>query len=106
MAPAPRGVPRVDVTFDVDANGILQVRASDQATGKSNAVTITADKAGGKLAKSDIDRLVAEAEAHSQKDKEVLDAIAARNDFESSAYAAKRTADEMDDDAKSSVISE
>ena len=106
IAPAPRGVPRVDVTFDVDANGILQVRASDQATGKSNAVTITADKAGGKLAKSDIDRLVAEAEAHSQKDKEVLDAIAARNDFESSAYAAKRTADEMDDDAKSSVISE
>jgi heat shock protein 1/8 len=62
IPPAPRGVPKIDVTFEIDANGILNVSAVDQTTGKENKITITNDK--GRLSKEDIDRMVREAEAY------------------------------------------
>lgn len=97
IAPAPRGAPRVNVTFDVDANGILSVAASDEASGRRQAITITADKAGGKLSRRDVERMVAEAEAHAADDADALDVAQARNDFESACYAARSTVSNADD---------
>jgi heat shock 70kDa protein 1/2/6/8 len=82
--PAPRGVPQIEVTFDLDANGILNVSASDKATGRSNRITITNDK--GRLSKEDIERMVSEAEKYKKEDEEVAERIKARNDLESFAY--------------------
>jgi heat shock protein 1/8 len=65
IPPAPRGVPQIEVTFDIDANGILNVSASDKTTGKSNRITITNDK--GRLSKEEIDRMVEEAEKYKGK---------------------------------------
>lgn len=65
IPPAPRGVPQIEVTFDIDANGILNVSASDKTTGKSNRITITNDK--GRLSKEDIERMVDEAEKYKGK---------------------------------------
>ena len=65
IRPAPRGVPQVEVTFDIDANGILNVSASDKTTGKSNRIAITNDK--GRLSKEEIDRMVEEAEKYKGK---------------------------------------
>ena len=90
IAPAPRGVPRVNVTFDVDANGILSVHAADEASGRSQSITITADKAG-KLSRRDVERMVADAEAHSADDAEALDKARARNDLEGACYSARST---------------
>ena len=65
IPPAPRGVPQIEVTFDIDANGILNVSASDKTTGKSNRITITNDK--GRLSKEEIERMVSEAEKYKGK---------------------------------------
>ena len=67
IPPAPRGVPQIEVTFDVDANGILNVSAVDKSTGKENKITITNDK--GRLSKDDIERMVNEAEKYKEEDK-------------------------------------
>lgn len=87
IPPAPRGVPQIDVEFDVDANGIMTVRATDKNTGKENKITITNDK--GRLTKNDIERMLAEAEKYKREDEKQKDRIAAKNNLESYAYNAK-----------------
>ena len=89
IPPAPRGVPQVEVTFDVDANGILNVTALDKTTGKSNKITITNDK--GRLSKEDIERMVSEAEKYKKEDEEAAERIAAKNGLESYAYSLRNT---------------
>ncbi|KAF7440438.1 70-kilodalton heat shock protein [Pleurotus ostreatus] len=84
IPPAPRGVPQIEVTFDIDANGILNVSASDKTTGKSNRITITNDK--GRLSKEEIERMVNEAEKYKSEDEEAAARIAAKNGLESYAY--------------------
>ncbi|KAJ7285914.1 heat shock protein HSS1 [Mycena rebaudengoi] len=84
IPPAPRGVPQVEVTFDIDANGILNVSASDKTTGKSNRITITNDK--GRLSKEEIERMVDEAEKYKAEDEAASARIAAKNGLESYSY--------------------
>ena len=81
IPPAPRGVPQVEVTFDIDANGILNVSACDRSTGKKNKITITNDK--GRLSKEDIERMVQEVDKYKSNDDAVRNRIRAQNDFES-----------------------
>ena len=83
IPPAPRGVPQVEVTFDIDANGILHVSAKDLATGKSQAITITSSSG---LAKEEVDQMVKEAQSHADDDKKQRELIEARNQAESMAY--------------------
>merc|ERR1719487_1055041 len=71
IPPAPRGVPQIEVTFDIDANGILNVGAQDKSTGKSNQITITNEK--GRLSQADIDRMVSEAEKFEEGDKDKIE---------------------------------
>jgi molecular chaperone DnaK len=87
IPPAPRGVPQVEVTFDIDANGILHVSAKDRATGKAQAITITASSG---LAKEDVLRMVREAEAHSSEDKKKRELIDLRNRADSLAYSVEK----------------
>ncbi len=89
VPPAPRGVPQIEVTFDIDANGILHVTAEDKSTGKSNDITITNDK--GRLSKEDIDRMVKEAEQFAEEDKANKDRIESRNGLENYLYSLKNT---------------
>ena len=89
IPPAPRGVPQIEVTFEIDANGILQVSASDKGTGKAEKITITADK--GRLSPEDIERMVKEAEEFADEDKKVQGRINARNGLESYLYNLKNT---------------
>jgi len=83
IPPAPRGVPQIEVTFDIDANGILHVTAKDKATGKENKITV---QGGSGLAKDEVDRLVKEAAAHAEEDKKRRDAAETRNAAESTIY--------------------
>ncbi|KAG7790338.1 hypothetical protein KL945_001219 [Ogataea haglerorum] len=92
IPPAPRGVPQIEVTFDIDANGILNVSAVEKGTGKSQKITITNDK--GRLSKEEIDRMVAEAEKFKEEDEREAARIAAKNGLESYAYSLKQTASE------------
>jgi heat shock protein 5 len=89
IPPAPRGVPQIEVTFEIDANGILQVSAADKGTGKSEKITITADK--GRLSQEDIERMVREAEEFAEEDKKVQGRINAKNGLESYCYNLKNT---------------
>jgi len=84
IPPAPRGVPQIEVTFDIDANGILNVSASDKTTGKSNRITITNDK--GRLSKEEIERMVEEAERYKAEDEAAAARITSKNALESYAY--------------------
>jgi len=84
IPPAPRGVPQIEVTFDVDANGILNVSALDKTTGKSNKITITNDK--GRLSKEEIERMVNDAEKYKAEDEAVAQRVQAKNALESYAY--------------------
>jgi heat shock protein 5 len=86
-SPAPRGVPQIEVTFELDANGILKVSAVDKGTGKSETITITNDK--GRLTQEEIDRMVAEAEKYADEDKAVRERIESRNKLENYAYNLK-----------------
>lgn len=88
IAPAPRGVPQIEVTFDIDANGILHVTARDKATGKEQKVTITASSG---LSKDDVDRMVREAEQHAQEDRQRREEIEERNRADNLAYQAEHT---------------
>jgi L1 cell adhesion molecule like protein len=92
IPPAPRGVPQVEVTFDMDANGILNVSALDKTTGKSNKITITNDK--GRLSKEDIERMVNDAEKYKAEDEAATARIQARNGLESYAYNLRNTLQE------------
>ena len=89
IPPAPRGVPKIEVSLDIDANGILNVSAKDQSTGRSNNITITNDK--GRLSKADIDRMVAEAERYKEEDENQRQKISARNSLENYAYSVKQS---------------
>jgi len=94
IPPAPRGVPQVEVAFDMDANGILSVSAKDQATGKQQAITITASSG---LTKDDIQRMVGEAEAHADEDKKRREEIEVKNQADSLVYSTERTLAEHGD---------
>ena len=104
IPPAPRGVPQVEVTFALDANGILKVDAVDKGTGKSNSVTITNDKS--RLSQEEIERMVEEAEKFAEQDAEVKAKIEARNSLESLVHSTKKNLDEeeyaskLDEDIK------
>lgn len=95
IPPAPRGVPQIEVSFDVDANGILNVNAADKSTGKSQKITITNDK--GRLSKEEIERMLSEAEKYAAEDAEVAERVAAKNGVESYAYSLKSTIDQNGD---------
>jgi molecular chaperone DnaK len=88
IAPAPRGVPQIEVTFDIDANGILNVTARDKATGREQKITITATSG---LSKEEVERMVREAELHEQEDRQRREEIETRNRADSLAYQAERT---------------
>lgn len=92
IPPAPRGVPQIEVTFDVDANGIMNVSAVEKGTGKSNKIVITNDK--GRLSKEEIERMVAEAEKFKAEDEAEAARIQAKNGLESYAYSLKNTVNE------------
>ena len=89
IPPMPRGVPQIEVSFDVDANGILNVGASEKSTGKSQKITITNDK--GRLSKEDIDRLVEEAEKNAASDKAAMERVDAKNGLETYLYNTRNT---------------
>jgi molecular chaperone DnaK len=88
IPPAPRGLPQVEVTFDIDANGILHVAARDKATGKEQQITITAST---NLSKQDIDRMVSEAQRHSSEDNRRREVIQARNEADTVIYQAEKS---------------
>ncbi|XP_061386210.1 heat shock 70 kDa protein cognate 4 [Musca vetustissima] len=92
IPPAPRGVPQIEVTFDIDANGILNVTALERSTNKENKITITNDK--GRLSKEDIERMVNEAEKYRNEDEKQKETIAAKNSLESYCFNMKATLDE------------
>merc|ERR1719461_1428562 len=92
IPPAPRGVPQIEVTFDIDANGILNVNAADKSTGKSQKITITNDK--GRLSKEEIEKMVNEAERFKADDEAAKEKVQAKNELESYAYQMKQTLDD------------
>jgi molecular chaperone DnaK len=104
IAPAPRGIPQVEVTFDIDANGIVHVSAKDKGTGKEQSMTITG---GSSLPKEDIERMVREAEEHASEDKKRREEAEARNNAEQLAYSVEKILkdndDKLSDDVKSEV---
>ncbi len=104
IAPAPRGIPQVEVTFDIDANGIVHVSAKDKGTGKEQSMTITG---GSSLSKEDIERMVREGEEHAAEDKARREAAETRNTAEQLAYSTdkliKDNEDKLPDDVKTSV---
>ncbi len=87
IAPAPRGVPKIEVTFDIDANGIVHVSAKDQGTGKEQSMTISG---GSALPKEEIERMVREAEAHAEEDRKRVDEIETRNQAEQVVYSTEK----------------
>ena len=93
IPPAPRGLPQVEVTFDIDANGILNVSAKDKATGKEQRITIQASSG---LSKDEIDKMVREAEVHAAEDNRKKDEVEARNMGDSAAYQAEKTLKDLD----------
>jgi molecular chaperone DnaK len=104
IAPAPRGVPQIEVSFDIDANGIVHVSAKDKGTGKEQSMTITG---GSSLSKDDIDRMVREAEEHASEDKKRREAAEVRNQAETLSYSIekliKENEDKLPEDVKTSV---
>ena len=94
LPPAPRGVPQIEVTFDIDANGIVNVSAKDQGTGKEQKITITASSG---LSKEEVDRMMREAESHADEDKARKESIEARNQADQAVYAAERMMQEAGD---------
>jgi heat shock protein 1/8 len=92
IPPAPRGVPQIDVTFDIDANGILKVSAMDKTSGKSENITITNDK--GRLSQADIERMVRESEEFKAEDDRQKERISAKNSLESYCFNMKATVED------------
>jgi molecular chaperone DnaK len=94
IPPAPRGMPKIEVTFDIDANGILNVTAKDQATGKEQKITITGSSG---LSEDEVQRMVNEAETHADEDKQRREVITTRNEAESLVFQAEKTLEEYGD---------
>merc|ERR1719305_1517201 len=92
IPPAPRGVPQIEVTFDIDANGILNVSAQDKSTGKANQITITNEK--GRLSQAEIDRMVQEAEKYAAEDEANKNKIEAKNGLENYCFTMRNTLQE------------
>ncbi|CAD5219346.1 unnamed protein product [Bursaphelenchus okinawaensis] len=92
IPPAPRGVPQIEVTFDIDANGILNVSAQDKSTGKENKITITNDK--GRLSKEEIERMVQDAEKYKSEDESQRERVSAKNNLESYCFNMKQTVED------------
>ena len=110
IPPAPRGVPQIEVSFELDANGILKVTAGDKGTGKAESITINNDK--GRLSQEEIDRMVAEAEKFAEEDKATAEKIQARNGLENYAFSLKNQVNDeeglggkIDEDDKETVSS-
>ena len=101
IPPAPRGVPQIEVTFDIDSNGIVHVSAKDLGTGKSQNITIQSDSG---MSKDDIDRMVKEAEAHAAEDKAQKESIEIRNNADSMVYKAEKLIKEMGDKAEAGQV--
>ena len=106
IAPAPRGVPQIEVTFDIDANGILHVSAKDKATGKENKITI---KANSGLSDAEIDKMVRDAEEHADEDKQRVELTQARNNADALVHSVEKSlkehGDKLDADEKSKIES-
>merc|ERR1711935_281697 len=109
LPPAPRGVPQIDVTFEIDANGILNVKAEDKGTGKAEKITITNDK--GRLSQDEIDRMVKEAEQFADEDKKTKGRVEAKNSMENYLYSMKNTVedkkkagDKISEDDKKTIL--
>jgi len=109
IPPAPRGVPQIEVSFNLDANGILKVSAGDKGTGKSESITITNDK--GRLSQEEIDRMIAEAQEFAEEDKAASAKITARNGLENYAFSLKNQANDeeglggkIDEDDKETLL--
>ncbi len=94
IPPAPRGIPQIEVTFDIDANGILDVKAKDRATGREQQVRITASSM---LSKDDVDRMVTEAASHAEEDRQRREQVETRNQADTLAYQAERTLRDLGD---------
>ena len=103
IAPAPRGIPQVEVTFDIDANGIVHVSAKDKGTGTEQSMTITG---GSSLSKEDIERMVQEAEAHAEEDKARREAAETRNAAEQAAYSVDKLIKDNEDKLPEEVKTE
>lgn len=101
ITPAPRGIPQITVTFDIDANGILNVSAEDKASGKSEKIVITNDK--GRLSKDDIERMVNDAEKYKEEDDKYRKKVEAINAFEANVFGVKSMIDQLSDDDKKAV---
>ena len=102
IPPAPRGVPRIEVTFDIDANGIVHVSAKDLGTGKEQKITITSS---GAMSQEDIEKMVKEAEAHAAEDKKRKEEIEIRNNGDSLVYQAEKTIKDLGDKADAGLVS-
>jgi molecular chaperone DnaK len=94
IPPAPRGMPQIEVTFDIDANGILHVNAKDKATGKENKITI---KASSGLSEAEIQQMVKDAEAHAEDDRKQLEVVQARNHLDALVHSVKKSLGEYGD---------
>jgi len=103
IAPAPRGLPQIEVIFDIDANGILHVTARDKATGREQQVTITASSG---LSKNEVERMVREAQQHAQEDRQHREEIEMRNRADSLAYQAERTLKDLGEKVSANLRSE
>ena len=104
LPPAPRGVPQIEVTFDIDANGILNVTAADKATGRSQKITITASSG---LSEQEVEKMKKEAEEHADEDKKRKELIEVRNNADNAAYTAEKllrdSGDKIDDAVKNDI---
>jgi molecular chaperone DnaK len=104
LPPAPRGIPQIEVTFDIDANGIVHVSAKDRGTGREQSMTITG---GSALSKDDIDKMIHDAEQYAEEDRSRKEAVELRNQADSAVYSTEKflseSADKIPDDIKSEV---
>jgi len=103
IAPAPRGMPQIEVTFDIDANGIVHVSAKDRGTGKEQSITVTG---GSALSKDDIERMIKDAEAHADEDKKRRDDAETRNNAETFAYSTEKILKDNEDKVPADVATE
>ncbi|MBV8445304.1 MAG: Hsp70 family protein, partial [Candidatus Dormibacteraeota bacterium] len=103
LSPAPRGLPQIEVTFDIDANGILHVTAKDRGTGKENKVTITGSTT---LQKDEVERMVREAESNAEEDRKRADSVETKNRAEHLAYQAERALSDAGDKVPAEVRSD